>query len=73
MTQQQKTAFLLVVNAILETVQEADQTFGAPGGILYAALQSHLPHLDLHHFLTIMSALQEAGKVTKRGECYFAI
>lgn len=71
MTPQQAAALRAIADAIIETVKAADPIIGAPGGHLYAALMS--VGCTLHQFEQIMSALVRVGKLTKRGECYFAV
>jgi hypothetical protein len=58
------------VNAVIETVTESDQTMGAPGGVLYAALMTQ--GMSLEYFEAMMSAIVNSGKLVKRGDCYFA-
>jgi hypothetical protein len=62
-------ALLAICDALLDAVKVAG-SHGAPSGILYAAT---MRHLTLQQYQTVMGALEEAGKVTKRGQCYFAV
>ncbi len=64
----QKRALILIVSAITDTIKEAGE-FGAPGGVMYAALMAH--GCSLNQFESIMGTLVRLGKVEKRGECYF--
>ncbi len=57
-----------VVNAILETVQEAGP-HGAPSGPMYAAVQGYL---SLDQYTKVMAALEQTGKVKRSGHVYFA-
>ncbi len=59
---------LSVVNAILESVQEAGPQ-GAPSGPMYAAVQGYL---SLDQYTKVMGALEQTGKVTRRGHVYYA-
>jgi len=54
--------------AIVDAVAEAGP-IGAPGGILYCALNSQGMSLD--QFNQFMAALVKLGKLRKEGECYF--
>ena len=67
MTAEQIKMLRRIGRAILETVRESGQ-FGAPGGILYAALMEQGCTLD--QFEQIMSGMVRAGVLTKEGECY---
>jgi hypothetical protein len=58
------------VNAVIDTVIQSDQTIGAPGGALYAALMTQ--GMSLEYFEAMMSAIVNTGKLVKRGDCYFA-
>ena len=58
----------LLGDAICETICESPN--GAPGGHLYAALMTY--GMGLETFEAIMAALVTAGKVIKRGDCYYA-
>ena len=68
MTIEQITALRSIARAIIETVQQSGP-LGAPGGHLYAALMAQ--GCTLNQFEQIMSGLVDAGKLEKRGECYF--
>lgn len=65
--EQQKAAILEIMAAIVETVKDLGPQ-GAPGGHLYAALMGVM---RLDQFEVFMGALVKAGKLVKRGECYF--
>ncbi len=67
-TADQKRALILIVSAITDTIKEAGE-FGAPGGVMYAALMAH--GCSLNQFESIMGALVRMNRVEKRGECYF--
>jgi len=67
-TSQQKAALLLLCDAFVDTVREAGE-LGAPSGVMYAAV---MDKMTLDQFTAIMTALVAVGKVTKRGDCYFA-
>ena len=70
MTKQQAAeAIRAMADAIVEAVKVAGP-MGAPGGTLYAAMMAH--GLTLSQYQQFMSALVAAGKLTKRGELYFA-
>jgi hypothetical protein len=58
------------VDAVIDTVIQSDQTIGAPGGALYAALMTQ--GMSLEYFEAMMSAIVKTGKLVKRGDCYFA-
>lgn len=70
LTSQQQANLNTIVRAVVESVNSAGP-LGAPGGHLYAALMSQ--GCTLNQFESLMSALIRAGKVTKQGECYFAV
>jgi hypothetical protein len=55
-----------IAEAITATVNE--NPLGAPRGVMYAAVMAHL---SLDQFEAIMRVLVEAGRITKRGDCYF--
>lgn len=61
-----------VINAILETVQEAnDLGHGVPGGHIYNALMT--TGMSLHTFESIMLAMVQAGKLERRGQLYYTV
>ncbi len=62
-------AVLAVLNAIVESVAEAGSQ-GAPGGTLYAALM--MLGVTFDQFNTIMNVLVDNGKLTKKGQLYYA-
>jgi len=68
-TPSQRQAIALIVNAVTETIAECGD-MGAPGGTIYAALMHY--GCTLQQFESLMAALVRLGKVTKRGELYFA-
>ncbi len=57
-----------VVNAILETVQEAGPQ-GAPSGPMYNAVQGCL---SFDQYVKVMAALEQTGKVKRSGHVYYA-
>jgi len=57
-----------VCEAILDAVR-AGGAMGAPGGILYAALMAS--GCSFSQFQSLMGGLCRAGKLRKKGECYF--
>ncbi len=67
-TEAQKRALIAIVSAITDTIKEAGE-FGAPGGIMHAALMAH--GCTLNQFNSLMAILVNSGRVEKRGECYF--
>jgi len=69
MTPEQAQALRQIADAIVQTVQESGSV-GAPGGVMYAALMAH--GCTLNQFEQIMGVLVRVGKLTKRGDCYFA-
>jgi hypothetical protein len=58
-----------VAKAIVDSVREADPAFGAPGGILYAALA--IAGCSFDQYTQIMGVLERSGVLTRKGECYF--
>lgn len=60
-------ALRAVAQALLETVQASGDA-GAPAGHLYVACMGIM---NVNQFDAIMRALVSAGKVTKRGHCYY--
>jgi hypothetical protein len=70
MNLEQLTALKAVGDAIIETVSLAGP-LGAPGGHIYAALMTH--GATLEQYDQIMSDLVRAGKLRKRGDCYFLV
>lgn len=70
MTPDQVRAVSQVCDAIVEAVREAGGQ-GAPAGPLYAALMNI--GCSLEQFEMIMNTLVAAGRLTKRGECYFDV
>ena len=56
-----------VFNAIVETVNE--QPDGAPAGPMYAAFMAH--GMSLEQFEQITGALVAAGKIKRRGNCFY--
>lgn len=59
-----------MADAIIETVNEAGPN-GAPGGSLYNALMTY--GVSYSTYSALMGALEKAGKVTRRGHCYFPV
>ena len=70
MNKQQVLALKMLCDAVVEAVG-AGGTDGVPGGTLYAALMQQ--GCTLNQFESLMTALIRAGKVTKRGQLYFAV
>jgi hypothetical protein len=58
-----------IAASIIEAVKVAGP-MGAPGGTIYSALMAH--GCTLSQYQQLMAALVAAGKLTKRGELYFA-
>ena len=69
-TTTQQSALNTVVKAVLETIREMGKD-GAPSGVLFAALQTQ--GCTLNQFQSLMGALERAGKVALKYDCYFAI
>lgn len=59
-----------IKSIIVDVVSESDQTFGAPGGHIYAALMG--VGLSLSQYQYIMDSLVREGRLARRGQCYFA-
>jgi hypothetical protein len=59
----------VICDTIVEAVK-AGGPLGVPGGTLYAALMVH--GCTLQQFETFMDVLVSAGKLTRRGDLYFA-
>lgn len=57
-----------VLQALAEAVDEAGE-HGAPSGVLYLAWMGRGGSFD--SFLQAMEMLVEAGRITKRGDCYY--
>ena len=70
MTHRQIQAIKMVADAVIEAVQAAG-SFGAPGGVIYAGLMAF--GCTLQQYESIMSALVQAGKLTRKGQLYFAV
>lgn len=68
-TDKARQALKIVCESIVEVIDNSSQTFGVPGGHLYAML---MQYMNLDTFEKIMGALVKAGKITKRGECYYS-
>lgn len=68
LTSQQAQALKAIVEAVMDAVK-AGGSMGAPGGVMYAALMAH--GCSLSQFQSLMSAMVGAGKLVKKGECYF--
>jgi hypothetical protein len=67
-TPEQRRAIAALCDAIVEAVR-AGGPLGAPGGVIYAALMGQ--GCSLERYEAFMGALVRAGKLTRRGECYF--
>ena len=68
MTPQQIAALRAIGRTIIEVC--ADEPIGAPGGIIFAALQAQ--GCSLHQYEQIMSGLTRAGMLERDGDCYTA-
>lgn len=66
---QQAKALAAILNIIVDTVKDAGP-MGAPSGPMYAALMAQ--GCTLSQYQSLMSALVRAGKLTQRGNLYFA-
>jgi hypothetical protein len=64
----QRQLLKAVCDAVIASVKAAGP-LGAPGGVLYAALMSY--GIRLEQFESLMGALVNCKKLTKRGELYF--
>lgn len=64
-----QNALVLVIKTIIETIQDCGP-MGAPGGHLYAGLMSHM---SLDTFESVMALACKTGKITKRGQVYYAV
>lgn len=72
MTDRQRfDGFRMILDALLDAVRAAGD-HGASGGVMYAALMAHAPSCTAAQFEELMSILVDAGRVTKRGQLYFA-
>ena len=69
-TTTQQQAINAVVKAVLDTIHEMGEG-GAPSGPFFAALQTQ--GCTLNQFQSLMGALERAGKVALKYDCYFAI
>lgn len=58
-----------IADAIIETVNEVGEQ-GAPGGHIYAVV---MQYMSLEQFQQLMRLLVEAGRITRRGECYYPV
>jgi hypothetical protein len=62
-------AVVAILDAITQSVAAAGK-FGAPAGVLYAALMAY--GCNMQQFEAFMSYLVKRGKVTRRGNLYFS-
>jgi hypothetical protein len=62
-------ALTLLIDAVIDSVAVGG-TDGAPGGVLYAAMMGQV---SLSQFEDLMRFLVAVGKLTKRGDLYFAV
>jgi hypothetical protein len=69
-TPQQNAALKAVCDAVIEGVKAAGP-FGAPAGVLYAALLSQ--GCTLPQFENLMGALVRIGMISQRGQLYFQV
>ena len=69
LAEQQKLAVYKVSIAILEAIEEvcADDGFGAPSGVLYAALMSS--GVTLSQYQKIIAKLGREGLITEEDDC----
>jgi hypothetical protein len=63
-------ALRLICDAIIETVKKAGES-GVPGGVIYTALMTQ--GCTMQQYEEIMGGLVAVGKLTKRGNLYFAL
>jgi len=63
-------ALLAICEAVVDVVK-AGGPLGTPSGNLYAVLMTH--GATLEQYETLMGALVAAGRITKRGQLYFAV
>lgn len=70
MNDKQRRALILVVGAIIETVQEMGPD-GAPAGLLFAALQGQ--GCTLNQFNSLMDGLVQAGRLRRNNNVYFYV
>jgi hypothetical protein len=69
MTQAEQVKGLrFILDAVVDAVKVAGD-LGAPGGTIYAALMAS--GATLEQYQAIMSALVQAGKLTRSGDLYF--
>lgn len=69
MTKEQAVAAIqAMADAIVDVAKATPE--GVPGGMLYAAMMAH--GASLAQFEAFMAALVGAGRLTKRGQLYFA-
>jgi hypothetical protein len=64
---QQAKVMANIVDAVIEAVSVANPDIGAPGGVMYAALQAVM---RLDQFEELMSGLVRYGLLDKSGHCY---
>ena len=69
MTTQTANPLALILDAIVDSVAVAGSS-GAPGGVLYSALMG--AGCTLNQFHQLMALLLSQGRVTQRGQLYFA-
>lgn len=69
MNTQQLKAIRAIADAIVDSVKAAGE-FGAPSGVVYAALMGHM---RLDQYEQFISALVNAGKLRKDGNLLYAI
>lgn len=68
LTVEQAKVIRALADAIIDAVKASGPT-GAPGGAIYAALMTS--GCPLEFYQSLMEALVKAGKLQRRGECYF--
>lgn len=70
MTQEQRKAAIMVINAMLETIKEAGEQ-GVPLGPMYAAMMSHGMSYD--SFMQVISTLERIGKIKVSNNCAYGV
>lgn len=65
-----KNALELILDSIVDAVSAGGER-GAPSGVLYAALMHY--GCNIAQFEAVMGLLVARGRLTKRGQLYFAV
>ena len=68
LTEQQRAAMKLVVDAVLDAVKAGGPT-GAPGGVIYAVLMGQ--DCSFNQYTSLMGALVRTNKLRQDGDLYF--